>query len=89
MNKRNEVEPEKASEFEFLFTRAIEFRQETIYLIVVDRFFDGENCNNLGINPELYDPTPFRDFKVTPLEVKLYEKIGVSVYKIRFLKQKL
>ncbi len=51
------VEPEKVSEFEFLFTRAIEFRQETIYFIVVDRFYDGDSSNNLGINTELYDPT--------------------------------
>ena len=49
------VEPEKVSEFEFLFTRAIEFRQETIYFIVVDRFFDGESSNNQGINRALYD----------------------------------
>lgn len=50
------VESEKVSEFEFLFTRAIEFRQETIYFIVVDRFLDGEPNNNSGLNPELYDP---------------------------------
>lgn len=49
------VEP--TSEFEFLFTRDIEFRQETIYFIVVDRFYDGDPSNNIGFNAELYDPT--------------------------------
>jgi cyclomaltodextrin glucanotransferase len=44
-------------DLEFLFTRDIEFRQETIYFIVVDRFYDGEPNNNSGSNPELYDPT--------------------------------
>lgn len=48
---------DKVSDFEFLFTRAIEFRQETIYFIIVDRFHDGESRNNPGPNPELYDPT--------------------------------
>ncbi|MGP1383231.1 MAG: alpha-amylase family glycosyl hydrolase [Thainema sp.] len=41
---------------EFLYTRDIEFRQETIYFIVVDRFCDGDPDNNEGENPELYDP---------------------------------
>lgn len=47
---------DKDLEFEFLFTRSIEFRQETIYFIVVDRFYDGDPSNNEGPNPELYDP---------------------------------
>jgi len=51
------VESEKHADFEFLFTRAIEFRQETIYFIIVDRFNDGYANNNAGPNPELYDPT--------------------------------
>ena len=51
------IQPEIVSNFEFLFTRAIEFRQETIYFIVVDRFNDGDTSNNLGANPELYDAT--------------------------------
>ncbi len=51
------VNPEIYSDFEFLFTRAIEFRQETIYFIIVDRFFDGDPSNNQGTNPELYDAT--------------------------------
>lgn len=42
--------------WEFLFTRAIEFRQETIYFIIVDRFCDGDNRKNPGLKPELYDP---------------------------------
>jgi cyclomaltodextrin glucanotransferase len=50
------VNSEKHADFEFLFTRAIEFRQETIYFIIVDRFFDGDTSNNAGPNPELYDP---------------------------------
>ncbi len=56
-NAANDFHPdEKESEWEFLFTRAIEFRQETIYFIIVDRFFDGDSNNNPGPNPELYDP---------------------------------
>ncbi|MGI0483210.1 alpha-amylase family glycosyl hydrolase [Geminocystis sp. CENA526] len=41
--------------WEFLFTRSIEFRQETIYFIIVDRFLDGDDRNNPGFNPNLYD----------------------------------
>jgi cyclomaltodextrin glucanotransferase len=44
-------------DLEFLYTRDIEFRQETIYFIVVDRFNDGDPSNSEGPNPELYDPT--------------------------------
>jgi cyclomaltodextrin glucanotransferase len=44
-------------DLEFLYTREIEFRQETIYFIVVDRFYDGDSSNSEGPNPELYDPT--------------------------------
>jgi cyclomaltodextrin glucanotransferase len=47
----------KYSELEFLFPRAIEFRQETIYFIIVDRFYDGNKSNNPGPNPQLYDPS--------------------------------
>ncbi len=43
--------------YEFLFKRDIEFRQETIYFLVVDRFHDGDPENNPGPNPELYDAT--------------------------------
>jgi cyclomaltodextrin glucanotransferase len=54
----DEVKPDTIdADFEFLFTRAIEFRQETIYFIIVDRFNDGDPSNNAGPNPELYDPT--------------------------------
>ena len=49
--------PELETEFEFLFTRSIEFRQETVYFIIVDRFNDGDPSNNPGQNPELYDAT--------------------------------
>ena len=51
------VASEQYADFEFLFTRAIEFRQETIYFIIVDRFNDGDSSNNEGPNPQLYDPT--------------------------------
>ncbi|MEG4444231.1 alpha-amylase family glycosyl hydrolase [Microcoleus sp. AT9_B5] len=51
-----EVKPESEIDLEFLYTRDIEFRQETIYFIVVDRFYDGDPANNEGPNPELYDP---------------------------------
>lgn len=44
-------------DLEFLFTRDIEFRQETIYFAVVDRFYDGDAENSEGPNPELYDPS--------------------------------
>ncbi len=53
-------EPESSDgelDLEFLYTRDIEFRQETIYFIVVDRFADGDLSNNEGPNPELFDPT--------------------------------
>lgn len=43
-------------DLEFLYTRDIEFRQETIYFLVVDRFCDGDPDNSGGPNPELYDP---------------------------------
>jgi cyclomaltodextrin glucanotransferase len=43
-------------DLEFLYTRDIEFRQETIYFIVVDRFYDGDPENSEGTNSELYDP---------------------------------
>ncbi len=51
-----EVKPESDIDLEFLYTRDIEFRQETIYFIVVDRFYDGDPENSEGPNPELYDP---------------------------------
>ena len=51
-----EPNPESEIDLEFLYTRDIEFRQETIYFIVVDRFFDGDPENSEGPNPELYDP---------------------------------
>jgi len=44
-------------DLEFLYTRDIEFRQETIYFVVVDRFHDGDPDNSEGPNPEIYDPT--------------------------------
>ena len=51
------TEPEKEADFEFFFTRSVEFRQETIYFIVVDRFLDGDLNNDEGPNPNLYDPS--------------------------------
>lgn len=50
------IDNSEKQDFTFLFTRDIEFRQETIYFIVVDRFYDGDPTNNEGKNPELYDP---------------------------------
>ncbi|AFZ36104.1 Cyclomaltodextrin glucanotransferase [Stanieria cyanosphaera PCC 7437] len=52
----HEHKPEQELDLDFLFTRDIEFRQETIYFIVVDRFHDGDPNNSEGPNPELYDP---------------------------------
>jgi cyclomaltodextrin glucanotransferase len=43
-------------DLDFLYTRDVEFRQETIYFLVVDRFYDGDPKNSEGPNPELYDP---------------------------------
>lgn len=51
-----EEKPESDIDLDFLYTRDIEFRQETIYFIVVDRFCDGDPDNSEGPNPELYDP---------------------------------
>lgn len=51
------VSPQDDIDLDFLYTRDIEFRQETIYFIVVDRFFDGDPDNSEGPNPELYDPS--------------------------------
>ncbi len=53
----DEIQPQQETEVEFLFTRAIEFRQETIYFLIIDRFKDGDPSNNEGPNPELFDPT--------------------------------
>ncbi|MBE9078009.1 cyclomaltodextrin glucanotransferase [Romeria aff. gracilis LEGE 07310] len=52
-----ELDQSQEIDLEFLYTRDIEFRQETIYFIVVDRFHDGDPENNEGPNPELYDAT--------------------------------
>ncbi len=51
-----ETPTETDLDLEFLYTRDIEFRQETLYFIVVDRFNDGDLENSEGPNPELYDP---------------------------------
>lgn len=51
----NETTAETDLDLEFLYTRDIEFRQETLYFIVVDRFHDGDPENSEGPNPELYD----------------------------------
>ena len=61
-NLKNQVDiitespSETEIDLEFLYTRDIEFRQETLYFIVVDRFQDGDPDNSEGPNPELYDP---------------------------------
>lgn len=52
---KNTMNQSVNAEFEFLFTRSIEFRQETIYFIIVDRFNDGDARNNAIGNPNLYD----------------------------------
>ena len=52
----SEARQDSEIDLEFLYTRDIEFRQETIYFIVVDRFCDGDPENNEGPNPELFDP---------------------------------
>ncbi|BAC88314.1 cyclomaltodextrin glucanotransferase [Gloeobacter violaceus PCC 7421] len=62
--KIGEVEPhsqievqEKEDEFVNLLQLSdIEFRGETIYFIVVDRFFNGDPDNDDGPDPSLYDP---------------------------------
>lgn len=50
-----EASSETDLDLEFLYTRDIEFRQETLYFLVVDRFHDGNPENSEGPNPELYD----------------------------------
>ena len=50
-------EQQEDVDLDFLYTRDIEFRQETLYFIVVDRFHDGDPNNSDGPNPEIYDPT--------------------------------
>lgn len=52
----SETSAETDLDLEFLYTRDIEFRQETLYFLVVDRFHDGDADNSEGPNPELYDP---------------------------------
>ncbi len=54
--EKNLQESDIDIDLDFLYTRDIEFRQETIYFIVVDRFNDGDPENSEGPNPELYDP---------------------------------
>ncbi len=51
-----ETPTESEVDLEFLYTRDVEFRQETLYFVVVDRFYDGDAENSEGPNPELYDP---------------------------------
>ncbi|NES97550.1 MAG: hypothetical protein F6K32_20510, partial [Desertifilum sp. SIO1I2] len=41
-----EEKTETDIDLEFLYTRDIEFRQETLYFIVVDRFHDGDPDNS-------------------------------------------
>jgi cyclomaltodextrin glucanotransferase len=41
----------------------IDFRSETIYFILTDRFFDGDESNNKGKTDELFDPTKTDWFK--------------------------
>src|SRR5262249_10787835 len=50
-----EVAPEDI--LETLETSDMEFRGETIYFLVVDRFHDGNPANNAGPAPDLFDPT--------------------------------
>lgn len=49
-------ERDERDDISSLYITDIEFRQETIYFIVVDRFHDGDPDNSEGPNPELYDP---------------------------------
>jgi cyclomaltodextrin glucanotransferase len=52
-----EIQSVKEANFEFIYSRSLEFRQETIYFIVVDRFHDGDTSINEGPNPHLFDAT--------------------------------
>lgn len=54
--KTEDRSTESEIDLEFLYTRDVEFRQETMYFLVVDRFYDGDPDNSEGPNPELYDP---------------------------------
>ncbi len=51
-------EPPKTDtdDLQALYITDVEFRQETIYFIIVDRFHDGDPSNSEGPNQDLYDP---------------------------------
>src|SRR6476661_8450227 len=63
-----EVKPESEIDLEFLYTRDIEFRQETIYFIVVDRFYDGD--------PQI-TKAPTQNFTIQ--KAKIGENIGAAI----------
>ncbi|MDJ0615473.1 MAG: hypothetical protein QNJ63_01800 [Calothrix sp. MO_192.B10] len=52
--------PNTDIDLEFIFTRDIKSRQETIYFIVGNRFFDGDHQNNYEPHPEFYEPNQER-----------------------------
>jgi hypothetical protein len=47
----------REDKIETFFSPSIEFRQETIYFILVDRFYEGDPTKQEALNPEYYDPT--------------------------------
>jgi len=40
-----------------VFSSSMEFRQETIYFVLVDRFYEGNPTKHETLDPESYDPT--------------------------------
>ncbi|HDY7736647.1 TPA: cyclomaltodextrin glucanotransferase [Vibrio vulnificus] len=40
----------------------LDFRQETIYFVFLDRFSDGDASNNVGRNPATYDPNNLKKY---------------------------
>jgi len=44
-----------AVEYDYIFSRGIEFRKETIYFILVDRFHEGDPTKQANLNREYYD----------------------------------
>lgn len=40
----------------------LDFRQETIYFVFLDRFSDGDSANNTGNNPATYDPNNLKKY---------------------------
>lgn len=45
----------QAAGYDYIFSRSIEFRKETIYFLLVDRFHEGDPTKYANLNEEYYD----------------------------------